>query len=432
MPKRYWLQYQFNNTAKIELITFFSSLYIYSHVGTLYLQERGLNLLQVNSIWSIIVGTMFVVEVPTGIIADRIGRKQSIIVALAFQVLGEVLYLFSRSYWAFVLISIIAGVGFAFLSGCVEALVYDSLEGEDREQQMKKAMGLNGMAFQFAFFLAPILGSLLVPIYTLDRFLIAVFLTACSVGVALLIACTLVEPSRANVQAEALANSQTDTQTDTQTNTQTDTQTDTQSSLALLRDGVQHLRGSRLLQWLLLIGVFTATFSAPLVGLYQPYFAQFHIEAFWMGIAFAIAALVAGISERYVYKLEEWLGARMGLFMTTILPGLFYILFGLVTSIPAVFLLFILTYSTTTLKNPLLSAYQNELIHSENRATVLSLINLVNSLYVAVMTLAMGWLADIQISYGFIFVGVIIVVATVVLRVDRVGLYQGSVQPSEK
>ena len=51
------------NTRKIVFITFFSSLYLYNHVGTLYLQARGLNLLQAGSLWSIIVATIFVAEV---------------------------------------------------------------------------------------------------------------------------------------------------------------------------------------------------------------------------------------------------------------------------------------------------------------------------------------------------------------------------------
>ena len=37
-----------------------------------------------------IVGTIFLAEVPTGVIADRIGRKWSVVTALLLQTLGEV------------------------------------------------------------------------------------------------------------------------------------------------------------------------------------------------------------------------------------------------------------------------------------------------------------------------------------------------------
>ena len=131
------------NVHRVALITFFSSLYLYGHVGTLYLQARSLNLLQASSIWSIIVLTIFVAEVPTGILADKIGRKKSVIMALFLQVVGEVVYLFASSYAAFVAIAVLAGVGFAFSSGCIEALIYDSLPEDNREDRMKQAMGLH-------------------------------------------------------------------------------------------------------------------------------------------------------------------------------------------------------------------------------------------------------------------------------------------------
>lgn len=388
------------NTRKIAALTFLSSLYFYSHVGTLYLQERGLNLFQVNSISAIIIGTIFLAEVPTGVIADRIGRKWSVVLAMAFQLLGEVLYLFARDYWAFALLSVIAGIGFAFSSGAVEALIYDTLPAADdqgREQAMQQAMGAVGFAYQLAFFLAPLVGSFLIPVYSLPRFLFVVALTAASVGVALLVALTLEEPATPRHHTE-------------------------QSPFQLLRAGFGQLRRQPRLQWLLLIGALTSTFGMVLVGLYQPYFHAAGISAFGMGWAFAVGALVAGVSTRYVYKVERWLGKRWGLWLVTILPGLAYLLLAWVTSPGWIFVAFILTYGTTTLKNPLLSAAQNGLIAPAQRATVLSLLSLGTSLYVAIMSLVIGWLADWDLRVAFALIGMIIVVATVLLRVDRIGV----------
>ena len=132
------------NVTKLALAYFFSTLYFYIPVGTLYLQSKGLNYVQINSMWGIIVGTMFLTEVPTGVIADRIGHKQAVNVALGLQVLGEVIYIFAQGYASFSLAATVGGLGFAFSSGCVEALVHDSLQergGEVTSQQMSKAMG---------------------------------------------------------------------------------------------------------------------------------------------------------------------------------------------------------------------------------------------------------------------------------------------------
>lgn len=85
---------------------------------------------------------MFFAEVPTGILADKIGRKLSIIIALALQLLGEVLFVFADNYATFIFISIIAGLGFCFASGCIEALVYDSLKEKNKQNEMKRVSGL--------------------------------------------------------------------------------------------------------------------------------------------------------------------------------------------------------------------------------------------------------------------------------------------------
>ena len=386
------------NAHKVALLTFFSSLYLYGHVGTLYLQVRNLSLLQASSIWSIIVITIFLAEVPTGVLADKIGRKKSVIMALILQFIGEVLYLFASSYPAFVGIAVLAGVGFAFSSGCIEALVYDSLSEDDREDRMKQAMGLNGAAYYLAFFFAPILGTLLIPQFTLERFLLTVFLTACSVFVALLIAFTLEETDGKREMEE--------------------------TAVTILKNGIQCIRGNRFLLWLVGVSIFTSTFGGTLSSLFQPYFAAFNLTARSMGIASAIGALVAVGLQKNIFAFEKLVGKRAAFTISVLLPGVGYLLLALAPSAAVAFVAFLLTYCTATMKGPLLSSYQNGVIPEKIRATVLSFINLLVSLYAAAVGLLMGWLADRHVALPFWLAGVLIILFAVIFRVDKVMLRQ--------
>lgn len=72
------------------------------------------------------------------------------------------------------------------------------------------------------------------------------------------------------------------------------------------------------------------------------------------------------------------------------------------------------------IRNPLLSSYKNEQIKSKNRATVLSLINMFSSLYIALMSLVFGRIADYSIPMAFVSIGLLIILFAVVLRTDRV------------
>ena len=386
--------FRFTNVHKVALITFFSSLYLYGHVGTLYLQARSLNLLQASSIWSVIVLTIFVAEVPTGVVADRFGRKKSIVMALFLQLVGEVLYLFASSYLAFVGIAVLAGVGFAFSSGCIEALVYDSLPEDNREGQMKQAMGLNGAAYYLAFFFAPILGTLLVPRFTLNRFLVAVFLTACSVFVALLIALSLEEVDDERDVGE--------------------------TAVTILKNGIHCIQGNRFLLWLVGVSTFTATFAGTLSSLYQPYFAAFHLTARAMGLASAIGALLAVALQKNIFRLERLIGKRAAFTTSILLPGFGYLLLAVAPSPAVAFVAFLLTYGTATMKGPLLSSYQNGVIPGEIRATVLSFINMLVSLYAAGVGLLMGWLADRHVALPFWLAAGLILSFALLLRVDKV------------
>ena len=80
---------------------------------------------------------------------------------------------------------------------------------------------------------------------------------------------------------------------------------------------------------------------------------------------------------------------------------------------------FILTYALTDIKNPFISAYQNSIIKSNNRATVLSLISMVSKLYIAFMGLIIGRIADTSIRLTFLVIGLLIILFSLILRIDK-------------
>jgi MFS family permease len=239
------------NVTRLAISYFFATLYFYTPVGTLYLQSKNLNYVQINSLWGLIVGTMFLAEVPTGLFADRLGRKRSINIALALQVLGEVIYVFAGSYRAFALAAVVGGLGFAFSSGCLEALVYDSLKAAGRTEEMSKAMGFISSAQRLANLLANVAGGLLIAgNLTQERFVLAIIVTACAVAVGCLISFTLREP-------EIEPGRGTD-----------------DSSFRLLADGVKTLKSNRRFRRLVLWSLATIPFINYLLSFYQPRFVE--------------------------------------------------------------------------------------------------------------------------------------------------------------
>jgi MFS family permease len=382
------------NVTKLAIAYFFATLYFYIPVSTLYLQSRHLNYVQINSLWGIIVGTMFIAEVPTGIVGDRLGRKLSVNIALALQVLGEVVYIFATSYWSFALAAVIGGLGFAFSSGCLEALVYDSLAAQGRQEEMSRAMGFISSGQQLANLLAFAAGSLLVIELTQKRFVLAIAVTACAVAVGLLISLTLRE-AQARPEQEGPS-----------------------SSLKLLVDGVKMLGSNKTFRRLALLSLATTPFRDYLLNLYQPHFVAAGVPPIWLGLALALASGLSVVAARYVYWLEARLGARGSLLLVTSLPGALYLLMAVVSPPALVVLVFCLLPTSMSLKGPIFSGHLNRYIDSNNRATVLSLISMFSGLYVALMGPLIGRIGDLSLPYAFVFMGVVVLAGSLLFRVS--------------
>jgi DHA1 family quinolone resistance protein-like MFS transporter len=392
IPHSRLFPFGWGNVTKLAMAYFFATLYFYIPVSTLYLQSKHLNYLQINSLWGIIVGTMFVAEVPAGIVADRLGRKPSINVALALQVLGEVIYIFARSYWPFALAAMVGGLGFAFSSGCLEALVYDSLVATGRQDEMSKAMGFIGAGQRLANLIAFAIGGLLAVNLTQERFVLAIAVTACAVALGLLISFTLREPP------VTLEPGQDD------------------SSLKLLADGVKTLRQDRTFRRLVLLSLATVPFRDYLLNLYQPYFVDVGVPSVWLGLALALASGLSVVGARYAYWLEARLGPKASLLLVTGLPGALYLILATISHPALLVLAFCLLSGSMSLKAPIFAGHLNRHIESKNRATVLSLISMFSGLYVTLMGLLIGRIGDLSLPWAFTFMGAVVLFGSLLFR----------------
>lgn len=182
------------NILSLHVIAFFGALYFYHPIATLYYQGRGLDFVQINSLWAVVVVTMAISEVPTGIIADRIGRKWAIVVALLLQLLGEAVFLFADSYSLFAASAALGGIGFAFSSGCLESLMYDTLKAQKQEGSMQRAMGQNGAVAQLAMIAGAVAGGYIARDLVMASYTYLIIMTIISVALALAVSFWLREP----------------------------------------------------------------------------------------------------------------------------------------------------------------------------------------------------------------------------------------------
>jgi len=341
------------------------------------------------------IGTIFLTNIPTGIFADKYGRKTALIVALLLQLFGETLFLFAYGYLSFVFIVIIAGLGFSFMTGTVTALIYETLKEKQKENEMQKAVGKKIAFEKTAGIIAPLVISFYITSFVMNKFNFLVILTIFFVVISLIISFFLEEPIHIQEMNK------------------------TNSTLNIIKEGLKLLKENKNLRRIILLSVFAYPLMAYLYILYQQYFVESAVPSYFFGIFLSISSLISLISSKYTYKLEKKLGMEKTVLLVTLLPGLIYTVMAVVFHPIFSPLLFCLVYFPIGMYEPLFSDYQNRHIAGENRATILSMINMFTSAYIVVIGLVIGFIANHSLTYAFLFMGIVILLGATLFRINE-------------
>ena len=123
----------------------------------LFLIAKGLSFTEIMVLQSISAVAVVLFEVPTGAVADKIGRKESILLGALLWAISLGFYVVGKSFPMFILAEVIFSLGATFKSGADNALIYDSLKVMGREKEFQS---IEGKARSFALY-AQAVGSII-------------------------------------------------------------------------------------------------------------------------------------------------------------------------------------------------------------------------------------------------------------------------------
>ena len=114
-------------------------------INTIFLLDAGLTNLEAFAANAFFSAGMVLFEVPTGIVADTIGRRMSYLLGTltltATTLLYVLLWQIEAPFWAWAIVSMLLGLGFTFFSGAVEAWLIDALDATGFEGQVEAVFG---------------------------------------------------------------------------------------------------------------------------------------------------------------------------------------------------------------------------------------------------------------------------------------------------
>lgn len=149
------------NVALDYLFTFIRNLDMSSSIWVLYLAYRGMSLLEVGLLEGIYHITSILFEIPSGAVADLLGRKKSVVAGRICMTLSCVCMLLADGFWGFALGFLIQALGNNLNSGSEEALLYDSMKLCGREEEFLKVNGRLNMLVEVSQAIAVVAGGIL-------------------------------------------------------------------------------------------------------------------------------------------------------------------------------------------------------------------------------------------------------------------------------
>lgn len=135
-------------------------------LSVLLIQARGLDLLEIGLLLGVYAATVVVLEVPSGGLADTVGRKRITLLAYAFLLLSSLVFLFAFSFPAFLAFYVLNGIGRAFASGALQAWFIDHLQAADPEIDLQPPLARAGTFELLALTVGTLLGSYLPTLFT--------------------------------------------------------------------------------------------------------------------------------------------------------------------------------------------------------------------------------------------------------------------------
>jgi MFS family permease len=368
-----------SNIWKLQAIKALRWFMLIMPIIVLFFQDNGLSMCEVFILQSVFSIAIVVLEVPSGYLADIIGRKVTIIAGCILSFAGYAAYSFSYGFWGFLVAELFLGFSTSFISGADSAMIYDTLLETGSEDEYKKIEGRMLSVGNFSEGIAGIVGGFLALVSLRTPFYFEAAVAFFSIPVAL----SLVEPAR-----HKLDNSEG-------------------SFKSILRIVKYSLHEHKEVKWLIIYLSLITVSTLTLVWFIQPYLKSVGLPLVFFGIVWAALQFSVGIFSFYAHKIELFVGRRGTLVSLIVLTAAGYWLLSAFQSIWAI--AFLLTfYFVRGMGYPVLKDYLNKIITSDIRATVLSVASLVRRLIFSIFGPMIGWVSDFySLSTALMLCGII-------------------------
>ena len=351
----------------------------------------GLSFFQIMLLQSYFTAMIVLLEIPSGAIADSLGRKTALILSALSVSFAAFSYSIVPNFFLFILAETFWAFGVALMSGTNQAFLFLSLKSYGEEENLSKILGRATTMRLIALTISAPIGSLIAEFISLQ------FTMTCLgfiyIG-AFVFALTFREPKLA-----------------------TNNDYKQENYFSIIKSGFKELKQNRILRTLALDWIPIDALIMFLFWTHQVYFQVMNIPIFFFGFIAALMNITQAIFMNLIPKLlKKSKNKKRFIIIVNLTDGIVYLLLGITTIIPLGLALVLLLVSFGYTRFLIFVDGINNQIDSENRATVLSTINMFGSLIRAILYPFIGILVEINVLMVFIIIGTLILFFTLFTR----------------
>jgi len=310
----------------------------------LFIQRLGkMSLSEIYLMEAVVVGGIILLEIPSGALADLIGRKKTVLLGQFLILISVILFAFINSPFDVWLANIFCMVGYVCRSGADSALLYDSLKEANREAEYKKIEGaaMGGRLLAYA------ISSLLVGLISEINLRLPFILTIPWV----LLSCLVIFCFKEPIQTERY---------------------DFKRQMDLMKVSVLFVANHKEIKWIVSYAALIIISSKVWFFTYNPYFELVDLKLRYYGFVFCLLNIIAWFFSYNAYRIERKIGEEFCMIGMILFIGIPIILMSSVVSQIMV--------SMVLLQNvvrgfivPFIGDFLNRRLDTENRATVISI-----------------------------------------------------------
>lgn len=385
-----------SNIHKLYLFNFLTGLQFFGAISIPFFLFWGkLNYTQIFVLQAWFIAWVFILEVPTGTIADKFGRKVSLF--LSALVLGFAVFIYSQipNFYTFLIAEFLFALGVASFSGADKALLYDTLKETRRIKDSKHFFSRYALFNTLGIIIALPLGSIIAGSSILpypDILTLPLLLTTFPMFLAALTALTMKEPKRIKPK---------------------------ENLLRVGIKGINYFRKHKVLRSFAIDMTLISAATFFIFWLYQPLLLNAGMDIKLIGFVGAAFNIVGVVLLYHVKLIDKTLGAKNMLFLTALVPALAFISLAFFKNMLLVLLGIFVIAGLKLLREPLFDSYMNKFIRSKERATVLSAISMLRNLIMIVFYPVVGFLSDISLSHALAVLGILTLLSALFAKVDE-------------